>query len=171
MNDDNRSVTAGNYLLKPGYIYISDPCTVISTVLGSCVSVCIFDRKRKVAGMNHFRLPFTKDPKTATAEYGNVATLTLIRMMVNDGSDMKHLEAQVFGGAYNSEISPEDIGGENAVVAKKMLLREKIRIVSEDIGGEKGRKIVFDPAKNETAVIKVDKLRKGDWFPYEDDRV
>ncbi|MFH0727396.1 MAG: chemotaxis protein CheD [Pseudomonadota bacterium] len=121
--------------------------------------------------MNHFRLPFTKDPKKATADYGNVATLTLIRMMVIDGSDTKHLEAQVFGGAYNSEISSKDIGGENAAAAKKMLLREKIRIVSEDIGGEKGRKIVFDPAKNETAVIKVDKLRKGDWFPYEDDRV
>lgn len=142
----------------------------MSTVLGSSVSVCLFDRKRKVAGMNHFRLPFTRDPQKATAEYGNVATLTLIRMMVHDGSDVKHLEAQVFGGAYNREISPKDVGRENVGIAKKVLLREKIRIVSEDIGGERGRKIVFDPVKNETAVIKVDKLRKGDWFPYMDDR-
>jgi chemotaxis protein CheD len=170
MNDDNRSLSAGNYLVKPGYIYIADPQTVMSTVLGSSVSVCLFDRKRKVAGMNHFRLPYTKDPKNATAEYGNVATLTLIRMMIHDGSDVKHLEAQVFGGACNTEISKKDIGRENAAVAKKVLLRENIRIVSEDIGGEKGRKIVFDPVKNETAVIKVDKLRKGDWFPYENDR-
>jgi chemotaxis protein CheD len=170
MNDDDRSPAAGNYLLKPGYIYIAEPKTIMSTVLGSSVSVCLFDRKRKVAGMNHFRLPFTRDAQNATADYGNVATLTLIRMLVHDGSDARHLEAQVFGGAYNTEISPKDIGRENVSVAKKVLLREKIRIVSEDIGGEKGRKIVFDPAKNETAVIKVDKLRKGDWFPYEDDR-
>lgn len=170
MNDDNRDLTAGNYLLKPGYIYIADPKTVMSTVLGSSVSVCLFDRKRQVAGMNHFRLPLTRDAQKATADYGNVAMLTLIRMMVHDGSDAKHLEAQVFGGAFNMEISSKDVGQENVAVAKRVLLREKIRIVSEDIGGEKGRKIVFDPAKNETAVIKVDKLRKGDWFPYEDDR-
>jgi chemotaxis protein CheD len=170
MNDDNRSLAAGNYLLKPGYIYIADLHTVMSTVLGSSVSVCLFDRKRNVAGMNHFRLPSTRDPQKATADYGNVATVTLIRMMVHDGSDVKYLEAQVFGGAFNTEISPKDIGRENVAVARKVLLREKIRIVSQDVGGEKGRKIVFDPAKNETVVMKVDKLRKGDWFPYADDR-
>lgn len=171
MSDDNRSVAASNYLLKPGYIYIADPRTVMSTVLGSSVSVCLFDRKRNVAGMNHFRLPFTKDPSKATADYGNVATLTLIRMMIRDGSELKHLEAQIFGGAFNAEISKKDIGRDNVVAARKVLVREKIRIVSEDIGGEKGRKIVFDPVKNETAVIKVDRLRKGDWYPYESDRV
>lgn len=171
MNDQDRSLpTPENYLLRPGYIYIADAKTVISTVLGSSVSVCLFDRKRGVAGMNHFRLPVTRDPSKATALFGNVATLTLIRMLVEDGSKVDHLEAQVFGGAYHPEISPKDIGLENVLIARKVLSRQNLRIVSEDVGGEKGRKIVFDPVKNEAAIIKVDKLRKGDWFPYVSDR-
>jgi chemotaxis protein CheD len=49
-------------------------------------------------------------------------------------------------------------------------MREGIRVVSEDTGGEKGRKIVFNTGTNEVAVLKVDRLRKGDWYPYEGDR-
>ena len=120
--------------------------------------------------MNHFRLPFTRDPVQATANFGNVATLMLIRMLIHGGTNAKHLEAQVFGGAFNPEIAPKDIGRENVSIARKVLFRQNIRIVSEDVGGERGRKIVFDAIKNETAIIKVDKLRKGDWFPYDSDR-
>ncbi len=159
-----------NYLLRPGYILIANKPTVISTVLGSCVSVCLYDRKRKAGGMNHFQLPSTKRSDGATARYGNVATLALIGMMVDEGSRIKHLEAQLFGGAFNPEISARDVGRENIRVAIHVLRKKGIHIVSEDVGGERGRKIVFDTNSNEIAVIKVDQLRKGDWHPYEESR-
>jgi chemotaxis protein CheD len=91
-------------------------------------------------------------------------------MVLDGGSKKKHLEAQIFGGAHNREISPKDIGRGNITIARKILAREGIRIVSEDVGGEKGRKIVFDTQANEIAVLKVDKLRKGDWYPYKEVR-
>jgi chemotaxis protein CheD len=56
------------------------------------------------------------------------------------------------------------------MIARKILAKERINITSEDVGGEKGRKIVFNTHTNEMAVIKVDKLRTVDWYPYENDR-
>lgn len=159
-----------DYFLEPGYIFMATRPAVISGVLGSCVSVCLYDRKRKVGGMNHFRLPHTSDRKAATAVYGNVATLTLIRMMVDDGSKRKHLEAQILGGAHNLEVSPRNIGRENVISARRVLARERINVVSEDVGGERGRKVVFNTVNNEVAVMKVEKLRTGDWYPYEESR-
>ncbi len=170
MENGSNSLTPANYFLEPGFILVTKEPTVISTVLGSCVSVCIYDRKRKVGGMNHFQLPFIDDKGKTTACYGNVATQVLIRMMLDGRSKIKHLEAQIYGGAYNPKVSPKDFGHENVMVARKVLDRKKIRVVSEDVGGQKGRKIVFNTSTNEIGVFKVDKLRMGDWYPYEDDR-
>ncbi len=170
MSADSDKLVPANYFLEPGYIFLAARPTVISVVLGSCVSVCMYDRKRKVGGMNHFRRPVVRDRRRATAVYGNVATLALVRMMLNDGSKKKHLEAQVFGGAHNAEVSSRNIGRENIHIAKRILARERIPVVSEDVGGSRGRKIVFNTAKNEIAVIRVERLRTCDWFPYEGDR-
>ena len=120
--------------------------------------------------MNHFQIPFVTDSAQATARFGNVATITLIRMMIHGGSKIKNIEAQVLGGAYNSKVSPKDIGFENIMAAKKILARERIRITSEDIRGGKGRKVVFNTATNDVAVFKVAKLRESDWYPYKSNR-
>ena len=151
-------------------MYIAEKPTCISTVLGSSVSVCIFDRKKNYGGMNHFQLPFIGEKSKATALYGNVATVSLVRMMLENGSREKHLEAQIFGGAFNRMISKTDIGQENVRIAKKALLRFRIQLVSEDVGGMIGRKIVFNTETAELAVIRVEKLRKDDWYPYEGER-
>lgn len=158
------------YLIEPGYIYVSVQPAVISGVLGSCVAVCIWDRKQKIGGMNHFQYPVVLEKNKATAKYGNVATIALIRMMLAQGSKQKHLEAQIFGGAYNQEISEKNIGEENIRSAEKILLRENIHVVSSDTGGNRGRKVVFNTLTNEIAVMRVPKLRTGDWYPYENIR-
>lgn len=159
-----------NYYLKPGYIFVPRQPTIISAVLGSCIAVCIYDPKQQLGGMNHFQFPRTEDPQQATAQYGNVSTIMLIRMMMESGSSRRHLEAQIFGGAHNPEVSPQNVGRENIRAARSALAQKGIRLVSEDVGGERGRKVVFDTHSNEIAVLKVEKLRQGDWFPYEGDR-
>ena len=170
MVNKSNSLVKENYFLKPGFIFIATRPTVISTVLGTCVSVCLYDRDRKVGGMNHFQLPHMGEKNKSTARYGNVATVALIHMMIGDGSELRHLEAQIFGGAYNSSVSPKDIGFENIMVARRALGKKRVPIVSEDVGGDKGRKIVFDTYTNEIAVLRVDRLRKGDWYPFGNDR-
>ncbi len=167
MENTSNSLTLHNYFLQPGFVYMPVKPAIISTVVGSCVAVCVFDRKQKVGAMNHFQLPYIDDPQQATARYGNVSVSLLINMMIAEGSKASHLEAQIIGGAFHPDISQENIGQENIGIAKKIIEKKKISIVSEDVGGEKGRKIVFNIAMNEVAVVKVDNIRKADWYPYE----
>jgi chemotaxis protein CheD len=156
-----------NYFLKPGYIFVPDQSISISTVIGSGVSVCIYDKKNRIGGMNHFQLPYMATKGKTTAVYGNIATIALIKMMVAHDSQKKYWEAQIFGGAYNPKKKDEDIGRENIEIARKILSKCKISIISEDVGGEKGRKVVFNTGTNEIAVLKVDSLRDADWYPYQ----
>ena len=158
------------YFMKPGYILVPDRPTAIATVLGSCVSVCIYDGLLQAGGMNHFQLPSSQQAGRSTARYGDAATLKLIRLMVENGSKVRNMEAQIFGGAYNAEISSWNVGFENIHIAKKILGVKGIPVVSEDVGGNKGRKIIFNTRTNEIAVLKMDEIRKDDWFPYEGDR-
>ena len=160
-----------NYFLKPGFIYVStQKPAVISTVLGSSVAVSLYDRKRQAGGMNHFLYPLSEDRLSATALYGNAAVPALIDLMVSSGSKIKHLEAQILGGAHNPDISPEDVGRQSVRTARRILGRKGIRVVSEDSGGSRGRKVVMNSFSGELVVVKVDRLRGGDWYPYEDER-
>lgn len=170
MENRSENLVTRDYFLHPGYIYLPEKPTVISTVLGSSVSVSIYDKSRKTGGMNHFLFPTAKPKEKTTAIYGNIAVLTLIRMMMENGSKTGNLEAQIFGGAFNSEVSSRDVGLDNYRTARNILLRKNIKIVSEDVGGEKGRKIVFNTLTCELLTLKVDRLRLSDWYPYEGDR-
>lgn len=169
-NRSNNPAKPENYFLKRGYIFVPRRPTIISAVLGSCIAVCLFDTKHKIGGMNHFLYPQAPERRQATAQYGNAATLMLVRMMVENGSRRKHLQAQIFGGAHNPGVSSHNIGRENIQAARNVLSRRRIQLVSEDVGGRIGRKIVFDTRSNEIAVLKVEKLRQSDWYPYEGER-
>ncbi len=169
MTQDTRPVVQ-DYFLRPGFIYLPERPTTISTVLGSSVAVSLYDRSLKTGGMNHFLFPHVKGRDKATSLYGNVAVLTLIRMMVAGGSKLSNLEAQMFGGAFNTDVSKRDIGKDNLRTARQILFNQKIKIVSEDVGGELGRKIVFNTSTYEIGILKVGRLRESDWYPYSNDR-
>lgn len=155
-----------NYFLEPGYIYIPVRPATISTVLGSAVAVCLYDRKRKIGGMCHYLYPRLGDGDRATARFGQAAVAYLVHLLREEGSKPRNLEAQIFGGADRPGRAGTAIGQANARVARSVLAARGVRIVSEDVGGRKGRKIVFNTATNEIAVLKADNLRRGDWYPY-----
>ena len=167
MEQNSEKLVPQDYFLKPGFIYLPNSPTTISTVLGSSVAVSLYDRSLKLGGINHFRFPYNERREKSTALYGNIAILTLIRMMV---SNISNLEAQIFGGALNPKYSNRDIGRDNFKIAKQILTTKKIKIRSEDIGGELGRKIIFNTSTCEIVILKVDRLRESDWYPYSGDR-
>lgn len=160
------------YFLRPGYIYISRVPTLVSTVLGSCVAVVLWDKKQELGGMNHFLYPVTRDAREATPQFGNVGVKALLRFFLEEGSRKGDLEAQVFGGAHPEGGDHEvmEIGRCNVDVGRQVLLRNGIPIVSEDVGGTKGRKVVYNTKTNEVAVFRVDRLRDSDWYPYREGR-
>ncbi len=169
MNNKSNIPVSTEYFLKPGFIFVAVRPTVISTVTGSSVSLCIHDRKQKIGGMNHFIYPFADKKMQTTAEYGNVAITCLLRMLLNNKCKLKNLEAQIMGGSYNQKLSTEHIGQKNIAIVKKILDR-RVSVVSEDVGGKKGRKVVFNSATGEVAVFKTDNIRESDWYPYINDR-
>ena len=166
MENESNGPLSQNYFLQPGFIYLATEPTIISTVVGSSIAICVFDRKQKIGGMNHFQFPVIRSKEQATSRYGNVAVSALINLMINEGSKFEYLEVQILGGAYHPEVLNENVGLENIKVTKKILTKKNL-IVSEDVGGEKGQKIIFNTNTNEIAVVKVDKVRQEDWYPYE----
>lgn len=152
------------YILEPGYIYITFNPTFIQTVLGSSVAVCIFDPQIHCAGINHYIYPSVDDPEKATPRYGNVSIPTLLKMMIEAGSCIQNMEAQIFGGAHLKDNPMENVGERNIAMAHSKLEKAGVHIVSEDTGGMMGRKIVFDTLSAHVAVLKVRRLRHTDWY-------
>jgi chemotaxis protein CheD len=138
-----------NQFVHSGQIYVSKPGEEInlSTVLGSCVSVCLYDEKKQISGMNHYLLPLWNDSELRTPKYGSVAIELLINKMLENGSIKKDLKAKVFGGGnVNTHLENLRIlvGERNIIVAKDMLKEENIEILSSDLGGNKGRKLLMN---------------------------
>ena len=153
------------YLLKPGYIFLSRDPVIISSVVGSCVAVSLWDGKALYGGMAHYLFPAANDGEAATAKFGNVAVSYLADMFFREGAFRRDLRAQLFGGASVSKESLA-IAEKNIAIARQVLERLNIKIVSEDVGGDMGRKVIYNTFTNEAIVYKANRLRKGDWYPY-----
>ena len=121
--------------------------SVIHTLLGSCVAVCLYDPKMKIGGMNHILLPGNASLKNFddSARYGINAMELLINLMMRLGCDRRQLTAKVFGGAHIiSAISKQNgMGGKNTEFAMSFLEKENIQVVSSDLGGKDSRNIYF----------------------------
>jgi chemotaxis protein CheD len=163
---NEKDVPLIEFYLSPGHIYLSHEPALVSTVVGSCVAVSLWDSRKGYGGMAHFLYPFTGDRQRATAKYGNVAIKCLVSMFLDLGVPEKNLRAQIFGGALTAPADSIRIAKENVQAARKVLRSHRIQIVSEDTGGKMGRKIVYNTQRNEAIVYKVGALRQGDWYPY-----
>lgn len=130
-----------------GEIYASSKPTVIETILGSCVSVCMFDSATKVGGMNHILLPGKADLGNfdGATRYGINAMEMLINKMMKLGAKRKNLWAKVFGGAHiiQSLHLNNSPGLKNVSFVEKFMEIEGIPIVSRDTGGVNARRVYF----------------------------
>lgn len=146
----------------PGYIILPGKPMLIYMILGSCVSVILFNREMKKSGCCHFIVPRVSDNDRPKPKHGTAAVLTLIRLLLKNGGTIEDLEAQVIGG---SDLHGRTLGKENAEIAVKVLNKKGIHIASIDTGGEKGRKVIYNTENNHVAVVKVEKIRSEDWYP------
>jgi chemotaxis protein CheD len=132
--------------LQPGHVFASAGPTEATTVLGSCVAVCLWDRRLRIGGANHFLLPYLADGVSASPRYGNVAIERLIGDLERLGSHTEDLVAKVFGGASVLEAfrdARDHLGVKNVDLARRILDAHAIPIVAEDVMGVRGRKLVF----------------------------
>lgn len=131
--------------LHPGQLFVAQRPTTITTILGSCVAVCLWDPQKKIGGMNHFMLPMPAGANVTSARFGNVAMEQLVDGLREAGARLPLLRARVFGGAcmFVQMASPEHLGQKNTGVALDYLCRRGIEVVQTDVGGSRGRKLAF----------------------------
>jgi chemotaxis protein CheD len=155
------------YFLLPGYIFMSPEPYLISTVLGSSVAVALWDAESKLGGMATFLYPVRQRTDKVTAIYGNVAIPHMIKMFLEEGAKKENLQSQIFGGSGADLLEAQNIADENIDIARSILKKYGIKVISEDVGGRLGRKIVYNTFQNEALIYKVATLRSGDWYPYD----
>ncbi len=152
------------FFLKPGYAMANREASVIRAVLGNCVAVTFFDRNNCFGGMNQFVFPKTDRREDMTAQYGNVGIRALFRMLLDMGANRDGLVAQIIGGSECRIFNDDGLGLQNIHLARGVLEKLGVPVVSEDVGGSMGRKVIYHTGTNEMAVFKVDSLRQSDWF-------
>jgi len=138
MNTITRTVVQGQFDTS------NDPNICLSTILGSCVSICLYDVSATVGGMNHFLLPGDLNSDSQDQKYGVNAMELLINKLLGMGANRSDLQAKVFGGA-NMNASLRDIGKLNGEFANSFLELENIPIISKSLGGGNARRLRFWP--------------------------
>jgi chemotaxis protein CheD len=118
----------------------------VTTILGSCVAVCLWDRYLGIGGINHYMLPTWNGMELASPKYGNIAIERLTERMLQLGCKKNNLVAKVFGGGEVITVSSSSmhIGERNIMVAEEMLQDQNIPIIGRSTGGKNGRKIIFN---------------------------
>ena len=145
--DGAQSTTVGRqFYLSPGRLFVSTESSVVTTVLGSCVSVCLWDEALGFGGLNHYLLPDGEGHGTAAERFASVALTRLLENLIAVGAVRANLNAKVFGGACVLDAfraGGNDLGTRNVEVARAFLEAERIPITAEDVGGRAGRKLRF----------------------------
>ena len=137
--------------LLPGKYQIAKRPMTVETLVGSCVSVCLYNRKTGWAAMNHFLQDRPRSEADCDiGKYGSTATEHIINALMKTDSDPSHYRAQIFGGAavIKTNNPGSDIGQKNIEVVQKILTAHRIRIIREEVGGTRGRRVRFDTATN-----------------------
>ena len=139
--------------ILPGEYYVHDEDMLIMTTLGSCIAACLWDRERRIGGMNHFMLPDGGNDGSASGRYGSYAMELLINEMMKRGATRSTMEAKVFGGgAVISGMNTINVGERNTSFVLDYLRTERITVVSKDVLDVYPRKVCFLPASGKAMV-------------------
>ncbi len=156
----DRELQVDTVKLLPGQYHAASGPGSISTVLGSCVSTCLWDPVTRVAGMNHFMLPgetgASRSPWGASASLGVYAMEVVINDMVRLGADRRRLVAKVFGGARVLHgFDTLDVGAKNSEFVLDFLREENIQLLAQDLLGVCPRKLHFFPESGKVRMRKL----------------
>lgn len=173
---ENKLLLTENLIrIEPGELLVSDKEIMTMTLLGSCVSVCLYDLINRIIGMNHYLstdeyLHRNSNNSSLVGRVASQAMDLVIKKMLKLGAKRQFLKAKAFGGAsvlksyhrtgVNKQTDLWDIGPKNADYIKKYLKRAEIPLVSSDLGGTEGRMIYFDATDFSVLVRKVRNFRQ-----------
>ena len=161
--------------LLPGEYYVTTAGEMVGTVLGSCVSACVRDRRLGIGGMNHFMLPLDASQGTsvwgtavsAATRYGNVAMERLINDILKLGGRRDSIEVKLVGGGKVLGGMTTDIGARNIEFVRKYVSDEGFEVSGEDLGDIYPRKVLYFPDSGKLRVKKLTAVRNDTLFERE----
>ena len=144
--------------VHPGRMFVAAHHCAITTVLGSCVAVCLYDAESGVGGANHYVLPHASSLPFEPLRVGSSAIQALIDAVIGMGGRRGHLRAKVYGGAHVLRAMSGErwhMGAANVEVARAVLRAQRIPIQAMDVGGMRGRKLEFRIRDGSTSVKEI----------------
>ena len=151
--------------LKPGQMVVSSVPLLVTTLLGSCVAVTMFIPRLQLGAICHAQLPSCgkkacNHQHPDAGKYVDCAIMAMLEQLEAKGAERREIEAKLFGGSdmFDAYSRGRSVGRQNMEMAAGMLERESVRVVREDLGGGRGRKIVFH---THTGEVLLKRLRKS----------
>jgi len=124
------------------------PHIILSSGLGSCVVVTLYDTERKLGGLAHIMMPDSNNLNGYHPAYqcADTAIATLIKELRSMRASPRNMVAKLVGGAkmfLSSDDFGPGIGGQNIISVKQILTRRRIPVIAENTGGNYGRNVEF----------------------------
>lgn len=146
------------------FVVTGDGETLKSYGLGSCVAVGLYDDDAEIGGLAHVMLPSgdqseSDDPNPG--KYADTAIRAMLRRMVEQGATYTAVEAKIVGGGDMFEFDSfgDGVGHRNVEAAREELDKLGVPIVGEDVGGDKGKTVEFEP---DTGVLRITTADEAD---------
>jgi chemotaxis protein CheD len=162
-SDDTALLAAPvDVFLSPGVVHCTSVSSRVTTILGSCVAVCLWDKVRRVGGINHFILPYRRDDRPS-ARFGDIAIERLVQEMRQLGCNLGSMRAKVFGGAAVLPFASggDPVGEQNVRVAIERLREHGIPVVAQRTGGRTGLVIRLFTESGDVLVRRVAAIAVG----------
>jgi chemotaxis protein CheD len=150
--------SSNSHFLHAGQIFVSTRSESVVLILGSCVAVCIWDSINGIGGATHYLLPAWDGRGVPSPRYGNVAVSALLQKLADAGANSAQLRAKVFGGGCLFDVMREagpkkdHLGSRNVEIALELLAEERIPVVTQEVGGDRGQRIVFQTGSGQALV-------------------
>jgi chemotaxis protein CheD len=135
--------------LQPGEYFVGDKNNRIRTVLGSCVSITLWHPVRHIGAMSHFLLASRGSDQSGELDgrYGEEAMQLMLDELASRKIKPSECQGKIFGGGImfprHMGKNTLNVGQKNGEVARALLRRHGIMIVSESLFGVGYRQIIF----------------------------
>lgn len=136
------------------YAVTAADAELVTSGLGSCIAVAVYDAPNGVAGLAHAMLPRAAGDADSNAEakFVDTATAALLRDVRAAGGSLDSTRAKLVGGSEMFAFSSESIGPRNVAAAERALADGGVCVVASDVGGDYGRSVRLRDSSGELVV-------------------
>lgn len=129
---------------------VYSPDKIITMGLGSCIGIALYDNDKKIGGLVHIMLPDSNQFKNIVnpLKYADLGIEDLLKRMMDLGCRKTNITAKIAGGAsmfnFPDKKILSDVGRRNSEAVIEVIKKLSIPLLAEDVGGNKGRTMIFD---------------------------